>query len=102
MPHLVQILLPIYDNQGSNFASGVYAQIRSELTERFGGLTPYTRSPAEGLWESGAEVIRDDIVVLEVMVPVLDREWWRDYRKQLEQLFRQGEIVMRAQAYETL
>jgi hypothetical protein len=47
-------------------------------------------------------VNRDDIVVLEVMVPVLDREWWHDYRKQLERLFRQDQIVVRAQAYEAL
>ena len=44
----------------------------------------------------------DDIVVLEVMVPVLDRGWWHDYKKQLEQLFRQDQIVVRAQAYEAL
>jgi hypothetical protein len=102
MPHLVQILLPIYDNHGSKFASDVYGQVRSELTERFGGLTAYTRAPAEGLWGNGEEVKRDDIVVLEVMVPVLDREWWNDYRQQLEQLFRQDQIVVRAQAYEAL
>ena len=102
MPHLMQILLPIYDNQGSKFASDLYGQVRSELTERFGGLTAYTRAPAEGLWGTGDEVKRDDIVVFEVMVPVLDREWWHDYRKQLERLFHQDQIVVRAQAYEAL
>ena len=102
MSHLVQILLPIYDNEGSKFASDVYGRVRSELTERFGGLTAYTRAPAEGLWGTGDTVKRDDIVVLEVMVPVLDREWWNDYRQQLEQLFRQDQIVVRAQAYEAL
>ena len=49
-----------------------------------------------------SEVKRDDIVVLEVMVPILDREWWHEYRKQLERLFRQDKIVVRAQAYEIL
>ena len=102
MPHLVQILLPVYDNHGSKFASDVYDQVRSELTGRFGGLTAYTRAPAEGLWGTGDKVNRDDIIVLEVMVPVLDREWWHDYRKQLERLFRQDQIVVRAQAYEAL
>jgi hypothetical protein len=102
VPHLVQILLPIYDNQGSKLAPDVYGQVRSELTERFGGLTAYTRAPAEGLWGTGDAVKRDDIVVLEVMVPVLDREWWHNYRKQMEQLFRQDQIVVRAQAYEAL
>ena len=45
---------------------------------------------------------RDDIVVLEVMVRVLDRGWWHDYRKQLQHLFRQDQIIVRAQAYEAL
>ena len=102
MSHLVQILLPIYDNHGSKFASDVYDQVRSELTERFGGLTAYTRAPAEGLWGAGDDVKHDDIVVLEVMVPALDRGWWHDYKEQLEELFRQDQIVVRAQAYEAL
>ena len=62
MPHLVQILLPIYDNHGSKFAPEVYGQVRSQLTESFGGLTAYTRAPAEGLWGTGDQVKRDDIV----------------------------------------
>ena len=68
----------------------------------FGGLTAYTRAPAEGLWNSGSTVKRDDIVVVEVMVDSLDRTWWKDYRRELEQEFCQDEIVLRAQAYEHL
>jgi hypothetical protein len=102
MPYLVQILLPLYDNHGVQFASAVYGKVRSELTDRFGGLTAYTRAPAEGLWGTGHEVKRDDIVVLELMAPALDPGWWHAYRKQLEKLFRQDQIVVRAQAYEAL
>jgi len=102
MPHLRQILLPVYDNHGGKFASEVYGQVRLDLTKRFGGLTAYTRAPAEGLWGAGDDVTHDDIVVLEVMVPVLDRGWWHDYRKQLEELFRQDQIVVRAHTYEAL
>src|SRR3954467_12572816 len=95
MSHLVQILLPIYDNEGSKFASDVYGHVRSQLTESFGGLTAYTRAPAEGLWGTGDQVKRDDIVVLESIVPALDRRWWHEYRKKLEQLSRQDQIVVR-------
>jgi hypothetical protein len=102
MPHLVQILLPLYDNDGRHFPNDQYHQIRIKLTERFGGLTAYTRAPAEGLWETGSTVKRDDIVVVEVMVESLDRGWWRDYRRELEQLFTQDQIVVRAQTYEAL
>ena len=102
MPHLVQILLPVYDNVGQRFPTGPYNHVRARLADMFGGLTAYTRAPAEGLWDSGSTVKRDDIVVVEVMVDPLDRTWWKDYRRELEQLFRQDEIVLRAQAYEPL
>ena len=102
MSYLVQILLPIYDNDGNKFPSDFYASARSELAERFGGLTAYTRAPAEGLWASGGQVKRDDIVVLEVMIERLDRQWWRAYREELERRFRQDQIVVRANTYEPL
>jgi hypothetical protein len=102
MPYVVQILLPVYDNEGQRFPSDPYNEVRTELTEKFGGLTAYTRAPAEGLWESGTTIKRDDIVVVEVMIDPLDRAWWRAYRVDLERLFRQDQIVVRAQAYELL
>jgi thioredoxin reductase (NADPH) len=53
MPHLVQILLPAADNAGQPFPAGHYHAIRTKLTRMFGGLTAYTRAPAEGFWNSG-------------------------------------------------
>ncbi|HVL70684.1 MAG TPA: hypothetical protein VM434_02230 [Beijerinckiaceae bacterium] len=94
---LVQILLPLYDNDGRPQPASRFAAVRSELTERFGGFTAFTRAPAEGAWKDGNEVARDDIVVVEVMVEALDEGWWRDYRRSLESRFRQEEIVVRAQ-----
>jgi hypothetical protein len=88
-------------NVGSRFTPDVYAQVRSDLTRRFGGLTAYSRAPAEGVWESGG-IKRDDIVVLEVMVEELERSWWSEYRKHLQELFGQDHIVVRAQTYEAL
>ena len=102
MPHLVQILLPVYDNVGKRFPTGHYDQVRARLADMFGGLTAYTRAPAEGLWNSGSTVKRDDIVVVEVMVGSLDHTWWKDYRRELEQLYCQNENVVRAQASEHL
>jgi hypothetical protein len=46
--HLVEILLPLNDNSGQPFGAGKYAAIREHLTEQFGGLTAFTRSPAPG------------------------------------------------------
>jgi hypothetical protein len=101
--HLVQLLLPLKDQDGKPFPRSQYRKIREVLTERFGGLTAYTRAPAEGLWDVGDdEVLLDDIVIYEVMVADLDREWWRQYRTGLEEEFDQDELVVRAQEIERL
>ena len=94
---LVQILLPLTDNQGKPFAAALFAQVRRELTERFGGLTAFTRAPAEGAWKDAGETQHDDIIVLEVMTEAVDRAWWSDYRQVLEHRFAQESIIFRAQ-----
>ena len=45
------------------------------------GLTRRGTALAEGLWDSGGTVKRDDVVVLEVMTETLDRAWWRAVRR---------------------
>ena len=99
---LVTLLLPLYDNEGRAFGDAAFAEVRRELSERFGGLTAYTRAPAEGVWRDAGRTQRDEVVVLEVMADDLDRAWWADYRRALEGRFRQDEIVVRAQGYERL
>jgi hypothetical protein len=95
--HLVQILLPIHDNAQTPFPREDYSRVRQELTERFGGLTIYTRAPAEGMWKlNDNHTSMDDIVVFEVMASDLDPGWWRKYRHELEVRFRQDVIVIRA------
>jgi len=94
--HLVQLLLPIYDNEGTPLPRASFAQTRGELIERFGGLTAYTRAPASGVWEAEGERVRDDLVVYEVMVETLDPEWWVDFRRTLEDRFGQERLVVRA------
>lgn len=96
--HLIEILLPLNDNSGRPFDAGKYAAIRQHLTERFGGLTAFTRSPAQGTTTDGGKTVHDDIVVFEVMTEKLDVSWWRNYRRQLEREFRQDAIVARASA----
>lgn len=93
----------MYDNAGRAFAPSAYAPLRRELTERFGGLTAYTRAPAQGIWsDDDGPAKRDDIVVYEVMADTLDRAWWADCRQRLEHQLAQDEIVVRAQAIERL
>ena len=96
--HLIEILLPLNDNSGRPFDDAKYAAIRQHLTERFGGLTAFTRSPAQGTTTDTGKTVHDDIVVFEVMTEKLDLSWWRSYRQQLEREFRQDAIVARASA----
>ncbi len=100
---LIQMLLPVYDNEGNRFPESPFAQTRKELLERFGGVTAYQRAPARGLWKTDdGDVARDDVAVFEVMARELDREFWERYRQQLEQRFQQESIVIRALSHERL
>lgn len=95
--YLVQILLPVSDNEGHAFEPDDYVHLRSELADRFGGVTTYMRAPGRGLWKDEAGgTTRDDIVIFEVMTGDLDRAWWSDFRKDLERRFRQESVVVRA------
>jgi hypothetical protein len=96
--HLIEILLPVTDNNGQHFEAAMYARVREELTKHFGGVTAFTRAPAQGSNAAGGTVVHDDIVVMEVMAANLDPEWWAAYRKQLERDFIQDEILIRASA----
>jgi hypothetical protein len=101
--HLVQILLPLYDNQGQPFPPQAYELVRDELTNLFGGITTYVRSPAEGLWkENGATTVQDDIVIYEVMTEQLDRGWWGGYRQDLAARFRQELLIVRVSEVQLL
>ena len=101
--HIIEILLPLFDNDGVRFGPEPFVQVREELIAHFGGLTAFTRAPAEGTWQpEPGERSRDEIVIFEVMADWLDRGWWRTYRKTLEARFRQDVIVVRAREVELL
>lgn len=73
--HLVQFLLPLEDNDGKPIPKKLFDRVRLELTDRFGGVTAFVQSPAVGLWRDGGEVQRDRMILFEVMVKQLNREW---------------------------
>ena len=99
--HLVQILLPLRMRDGTDVPAEMFARVRVELTERFGGVTAYSRSPATGLWKpTETEIEHDLVIMVEVVVDVFDREWWAQYRDQLKQRFGQEEVHARAIAIE--
>jgi hypothetical protein len=100
---LIQILLPTRRADGEPVSRELFQQITSELTHRFGGLTAYTRSPAEGLWkDQGDKPVQDEIVIYEVMVAEVDAPWWSEYRRKLEKRFEQNCVVIRSQGIRLL
>ena len=101
--YLIQILLPLYDNDGEPFPQDEFLHVRDDLSERFGGITTYTRSPARGLWkETRDTTVHDDIIIYEVMTEELDREWWGKYREQLTVSFRQAILIVRVSEVQLL
>ena len=61
--YLIQILLPLSDNDGQPFPRRLYHDIKDELTARFKGLTVYSRAPAEGIWKPRRGTKRDEIII---------------------------------------
>ena len=88
--YLVQILLPLVGRRETA------ERIKRQMTEKFGGVTAFTRAPAEGLWAQGGRREEDDIAVVEVMTETLDKDWWRAVKERLEADLQQQEIVIRA------
>ncbi len=100
--HVVQFLLPLRDNERRPFTRADFEKVRTELTDRFGGVTAFLQSPAVGAWKEEGETVRDEMLLFEVMVDALDRGWWRGYREELERRFRQERVIVRALGAETL
>ena len=100
--HLIQILLPVRDNDGRPFGPHPFEEVAWTLSKKFGGITAYNRAPAEGRWETSGKTQHDDVLVIEVMVETLDRPWWRALRTELETTFRQTRVIVRVQAIEVL
>lgn len=89
---LIQIYLPFNVDDARHKIEAV----EQTLLDRFGGVTLNVNSPVKGLWDSGAGVERDRIIVVEVMADELDQEWWQNYRQHLERTFDQDEVLIRA------
>ena len=97
--HLIQLLLPVNDNDGRPYGEHTFRLINTILTRRFGGVTAFSRAPAKGAWmpEEGTRIEHDDVIIVEVMSETLDRDWWARFRRQLETDLHQKEIVIRAE-----
>ncbi|RRW43738.1 hypothetical protein EGJ52_14095 [Pseudomonas luteola] len=95
--YLIQLLLPLYDNDGHDLPKALFGEVRNELVEKFGGLTAFSQAPVKGLWqEDESHTIQDELIIYEVMTDALEQGWWQQYRASLETRFRQEAVVVRA------
>ena len=95
--YLIQALLPCKRGDGSAMEVSTFERICAELTERFGGITAYTRAGAEGRWKDGdGQVCNDDVIAVEIVAKDLDWSWWSGFRERLEHELDQEEILIRA------
>jgi hypothetical protein len=101
---LVQILLPVTAGAaGHSDARTAFAQTRAELVDAFGGVTAYSRAPAEGVWTApDGQREQDSVIMVEVVATAFDRPWWRHYAAALAQRFHQDAIHVRALSVELL
>lgn len=96
--HLVQVFLPLRDPDGARQPPEHFRWARDRLLDAFGGLTAYTRAPAEGLWEAPSGVVASDrVVVYETVCAAVEPPWWSAFRRDLELRFRQQEVLIRCQ-----
>jgi len=65
-------------------------------------VTASVRAPAKGLWEEDEEINSDDDVVFEIIAENFAKDWWREYRIQLQHVFKQKEVLIWATRVEKL
>jgi hypothetical protein len=100
--YLVQLLLPLADNRGQRISHAQFIEVKNELAQRFGGVTAYVQSPAEGQWIARGRKVLDQLITVEVMTARRERKWWKHYRSELEARFRQEQVVVRVHPIELL
>ena len=100
---LVQIFLPLYNNKKQEFDGSLYDDLRTLLKDQFGGVTFYRNAPIEGLWRDRNGMTNyDELIIAEVMVNDVNKEWWQQFKQLLEQIFSQKEILIRSIGFEKL
>ena len=93
---LIQVLLPLHDSEGIALPPKLFKAVKDQLLEKFGAINSYVPVPAEGWWkESANTVVNDQLIIYEVMVADIDKNWWKKYKKELKLQFAQNDIVIR-------
>jgi hypothetical protein len=54
-----------------------------------------------GMDETG-KTNHDELIIVQVMTGDLDKEWWKQFKQSLEQIFRQDEMLIRSILFKKL
>jgi len=100
--YLIQIVLPLYDNDKQTFDKRLFDKVRDDLKDVFGGVTLYRNSPAEGAWNDETGTDYDELITAEVITDSLDKAWWQQFKHEMEQTFKQKELMIRCIKFEKL
>lgn len=95
--YLVQLFLPLIDDNAKPYPSSHFESTKKELVKVFGGISVFGQLPVAGTWENGkGEQEKDKLIVFEVMTSVIDKAYWKALRKSLEKKFAQELVVIRS------
>ncbi|MFC3199459.1 hypothetical protein ACFOET_17690 [Parapedobacter deserti] len=93
---LVQVFVPLVDNDGNRFPEEKFKDLQSALTEKFGGITVYRQMSIEGLWkETNKRTDKDMLAIFEVLADVVDTDYWEQLKARLATKFRQKDLLIR-------
>ena len=94
--HIINIYLPQVNEAGMAFDEAIYLSIRTELIQKFGGLTQYDQVPAIGYWKENADkpISKDLVIHYEVICNKLTKKYWADFRRRMEKIFQQTQILI--------
>jgi hypothetical protein len=86
-----EVLLPVRFNDGKDVPEELLGRAVKEIVEQFNAVT-FHKEAAEGLWQLDEIIYRDDLALLVVDVPDIqkNRKWMKAYKarwkKRLDQL----------------
>lgn len=91
---LVQLFIPLYDNDGMPFKDDLFVSLKEQLAEKFGGVTIYRQTT--GFWkQSEGPAQKDEILIYEVMVKTIETKFWKELKERLLKAFRQESLLFR-------
>jgi inorganic pyrophosphatase len=92
---MIQLFLPVKDQNGKPFAKSLYRNLNVQLLKKFGGLTVYARSVATGFWENdNGNKVKEEVLIYEVMTAHVEEKYWKKLKSSLQEKFSQQEIMI--------